>query len=204
MPSQALPDIVDPSGTVPAVWQTPATEGDVRAAVAYMLTAVEPTVADERVGVLIRMLGARGYTRAELLLATQELPFDADASHNYNRGFNPADVERIIKKNRKARAMLARPVSSRERDDLITEHPGTVDPDGFRCCGFDSYNNPLWRYAPQVKASKPPTPELSDKYSAEYVKQKRGAGAGRDCYAHGLPVAQCGGDGPPQHVVHAH
>lgn len=153
---------------MPAAWERPATKEDVIACASYVLGCVEPeSHADpQRVQMATRQLASRDYSRAEMLLIAHELPADPDASHNYGRGFNLADAERIVKRHREARAMLSRPVTSAERDRLITEHP-ELDPDGFKCCGYGSgraANEPLWRYVPQVDTpSGGETPTLDDK-----------------------------------------
>ena len=135
-----------------------------------MITAVEPEASDKRVRTITRLLKSRDYTRAELLLAMKRLPFDPDASHNYGRGFNPADVERIIDENRELRQKLSRPLSSEERDELITEHSAKIDPDAFHCCGFNKYDEPRWRYVPDPETKRPdvdpepkePNPDLGE------------------------------------------
>jgi hypothetical protein len=97
-----------------------------------------------------------GYTRAELILAMQEVPFDREASHNYGRGLNPADVHRVIERRRRLHAALTRPVSSERRDEVIMAFPSEVDPDAWHKCGFDDRNRPLWRYAPHAGTYTPP------------------------------------------------
>jgi len=93
----------------------------------------------------------------------KRLPFDPDASHNYGRGFNPADVERIVEEHRKRRTRLQHPLSSRQRDEIIAEHPEKIDPDAFHCCGFNSYDEPQWMYAPDAEAEpKESNPDLGE------------------------------------------
>lgn len=122
---------------------------------------VEPEAPEGRPTTMYRALKTRGYSRAELLLAMKQLPFDPDASHNYGRGFNPADVERIISEHRKARTRLTQRLTSKQRDQLIAEFPDEIDPDAFHCCGFNSYDEPLWRYAPDVDSEpQEPNPDL--------------------------------------------
>ena len=127
------------------------------------MAAVEPDASDSRMQTVARLLKTRDYTRAELMLAMKELPFDPEASHNYGKGFNPADVERIVSEHRKLRQKLSQPLSSEDRDELIAEHPEKIDPDAFHCCGFNSYDEPLWRYAPDVDTDpKKPKPDLGE------------------------------------------
>lgn len=140
-----------------------ATEEEYREAATYLVAAVEPEASESRMQTITRLLKTRDYTRAELLLAMKRLPFDPEASHNYGRGFNPADVERIVEEHRKIRARLQQPLSSQQRDEMIAEYPDQIDPDAFHCCGFNEYDEPLWRYAPDVDSEpQSPTPDLGE------------------------------------------
>jgi len=160
---QALPDLWDEAGNPHPAWSVKAAEEEVEQAAAYLVAAVEPEASDSRMQTVTRLLKTRDYSRAELLLAMKRLPFDPDASHNYGRGFNPADVERIVEENRTTRARLQQPLSSEQRDEMIAEHPKEIDPDAFHCCGFNSYDEPLWRYAPSVESQpKEPEPGLGE------------------------------------------
>lgn len=124
---------------------------------------VEPEAPEGRPTTMYNALKTRDYSRAELLLVMKELPFDPDASHNYGRGFNPADVQRIVDEHRALRARLGQALTSEQRDELIASFPDEIDPDAFHCCGFNSFDEPLWRYAPHVEADpKRPTPELDN------------------------------------------
>ena len=134
-------------------------------AAAYMVAAVEPDASEGRMQTVTRLLKTRDYSRAELLLAMKRLPFDPDASHNYGRGFNPADVERIVEEHRVLRAKLSQPLSSGDRDELIAEHPEKIDPDAFHRCGFNSHDEPQWMYAPDAEAEpKEPNPNLGESH----------------------------------------
>jgi len=158
----SLPDLWDDAGNPHPAWDTDATDEDYREAAAYLVAAIEPEASEGRMQTVMRLLQTRDYSRAELLLAMKKLPFDPDASHNYGRGFNPADVERIVEKNRKMRARLQQPLSSDQRDEMIAEHPEEIDPDAFHCCGFNEYDEPLWRYAPNAGDPKEPNPDLGE------------------------------------------
>ena len=160
---QALPSLWDNRGNPHPAWSVEATGQEVEKAAAYLVAAVEPEASDSRMQTVTRLLKTRDYSRAELLLAMKRLPFDPDASHNYGRGFNPADVERIVEESRKTRARLQQPLSSEQRDEMIAEHPKEIDPDAFHCCGFNEYDEPLWRYAPNVDSEpKEPEPDLGE------------------------------------------
>lgn len=129
------------------MWKLPATASDIQAAAAHLIAAVEPEASSERVAVVTRLLAAYGYTRAELLLAMRELPRDPEASHNFGRGLNLADVERIVRGSRQMRARLLRPATMSAITALVEAHPELSLQD-FRCCGFDERGERLYRYAP--------------------------------------------------------
>ena len=148
----------DENGDPHPAWSVEAEPEEYEQAAAYLVAAVEPEASDSRMQTVTRLLKTRDYSRAELLLAMKRLPFDPDASHNYGRGFNPADVERIVEEHRKTQARLQHPLSSRQRDEIIAEHPKEIDPDDFECAGFDEYDNPLWLYAPTVDHDSAPEP----------------------------------------------
>lgn len=161
--SSTLPPVANEKGNPHPAWSTPASDEEVLEATRYLMKMVEPEAPEGRPTTMYNALKTRDYSRAELLLVMKELPFDPDASHNYGRGFNPADVQRIVDEHRQLRAKLDQALTSKQRDELIAEFPGEIDPDAFHCCGFDNYDNPLWRYAPHVDTDpKDPTPELGD------------------------------------------
>jgi hypothetical protein len=160
---QPLPEIWDENGAPHPAWSVEAGPEEYEQAAAYMVAAVEPSASEGRMQTVTRLLKTRDYSRAELLLAMKRLPFDSDASHNYGRGFNPADVDRIVEEHRTLRAKLSQPLSSDDRDELIAEHPEKIDPDAFHCCGFNSYDEPQWMYAPDAGAEpKEPNPDLGE------------------------------------------
>jgi len=160
---QPVPDLWAEDGSPHPAWSVQAQEEEYEQAAAYLVAAVEPEASEGRMQTISRLLKTRDYSRAELLLAMKRLPFDPDASHNYGRGFNPADVERIVEEHRKTRARLQQPLSSEQRDEMIAEHPDEIDPDAFHCCGFNSYDEPQWRYAPDADAEpKEPNPDLGE------------------------------------------
>jgi hypothetical protein len=160
---QPLPEIWDENGDPHPAWSVDAEPEEYEQAAAYMVAAVEPSASEGRMQTISRLLKTRDYSRAELLLAMKRLPFDPDASHNYGRGFNPADVERIVSEHRTLRAKLGQPLSSDDRDELIAEFPDKIDPDAFHCCGFNSYDEPQWMYAPGAEAEpKEPNPDLGE------------------------------------------
>lgn len=131
-----------------------------------MLSATEVGLSDalrsspQERAVFARLLSSYDYTRAELLLAMREVPRDPERFGG--RQATVQDVERVVSKNRRLRSMLKRAVSTGEVGELCTAFP-EIDPDGFRCCGFDERNNPVWRYAPGTpKPTMAPVPHVEE------------------------------------------
>jgi len=156
--------VVSEDGSPHELWDVPAEPEDYDAAATVLISAVEPEASEQRVAFLARLLKTKEYSKAEIALVMKELPFDPEASHNYGRGFNPADIQRIVDEHRTLRARLDQRLSSSQRDDLIAEFPEEVDPDGFECAGFNEYDEPLWYYAPDVdhEDAPEPRPQLGD------------------------------------------
>lgn len=140
-------------------WTVEADAEDYKNAAKFLVSAVEPEASPERAAFLARLLRTKEYTKAELGLVMRELPFDPDASHNYGKGFNPADVQRIVDEHRELRARLNQKLTSEQRDDLIARCPKEIDPDDFECAGFDEHDNPLWMYVPGIEHSDAPEPQ---------------------------------------------
>lgn len=137
---QRLPSVTDESA-----WLTKPSASDVGAVVSHVMTLVESDASDEKTSVVSRMLAKREYTRAELLLIAQELPFDPKASHNFGRGFNPADCERIVNEHREMRAWLQVQMDEEQLVKLCTRFP-ELSPDDFKCSGFNGRNERMYRY----------------------------------------------------------
>ena len=123
-------------------------------AVAFVLAAVEPGTSQQRMSAFAALIGLRTQHKrwgaAELALAALELPFDAVVGDKvrFNRPVLPADFERVIAGHRRLRRTLRDPMSASERRRLI-EHGGSeIDASGFRVCGHDEKNQPLYRYVP--------------------------------------------------------
>lgn len=128
----------------------PASAGEVGEAISYLITAVEPDASDDRVEFMSRLISQRGYSRAELVLVMQELPFDHQAAHNYGRGFNPADAERIVSASREKRTRLSGRLTDTEVQDLLIEHKDLRRED-FHRVGYTHRQESLFRYTPNVK-----------------------------------------------------
>lgn len=128
-------------------WAEPATKHDLGQTAKFLLGTVEPDAAPGRAGLIANLLALRDYTRAELLLAMQRVPFDERASHIYGRGLNVADVERVVKEHRKLRTMLTRQLTDFQLRRLCDEFPTELHPDHFGICGYDADDRPLYVYA---------------------------------------------------------
>lgn len=134
-------------------WAVPAEPDEVEDATAFMLTTLEPEAMKNpnRVGTLTRLMAMQDYTRAELLLAMRKVPMDSRASHNYGRGFNPADVHRVIAESRKLRQIVgtgeARPrkLTEFQMYKACDEHE-ELNPQDFGTCGFDVDDRPFYVY----------------------------------------------------------
>lgn len=142
-------------------WSEPATGEDAGAVVAVSLTRFEPLGANpdeatkraarNRAAMMTETLADAGFSRAELLHAMRRLPLDARASHNFGRGFNPADVARIVGECRADRLLLRGDVTEDERDGLLARNPD-LDPKRFfltsrsRAVGYGRDPLPLYRY----------------------------------------------------------
>lgn len=119
----------------------------------HLLVLVEPAAManDFRVQMLAQELFHRGYTRAELLLVRQRLPFDPKASHAYGRGFSLADAERVVTEHRTMRARLRTRVTERVRDELLAAYP-ELDPKDFGHVGWDDDTRKVYVYLPFTTA----------------------------------------------------
>jgi len=154
-----VPAIISPAGDVPDVWQEPATPSDFQEAVPAMLTLVEPDASAARASAVTRYLERQGYTRAELILAVNEVP----KRNNYGKGFRLDIVEDVIREHRKDRARLQREVSEEEMHALVERYP-EVRRDDFHCSGYAPGRDSTvrrYRYVPdRADAPAPDVPEL--------------------------------------------
>ena len=140
----ALPSVLNREA-----WRTPAGQGDYAAAASHLMSLCEPDASDQRQQVMTRLLASYDYTRAELLLAMREVPRDPEAGHNYGRGFSVADLHRIVADHRQARQQLDRPVTAPTRDELCAQFD-ELRPQDFPCCSYNKFNEPLFRYNPDL------------------------------------------------------
>ena len=156
-----------PPPTDLAAWAVLPEPEEVEECVAYLITAVEPALVSnpQRCAVLTALVSGRGYTRAELLLAMQQLPF----ANAYGQGFRLDVLDEIVNRSRAIRRIVADPADGRPR--LFTERqmfdacaafPEAFRPSDFGVCSFDADDRPLYVHAKragQVHAPQPRLPE---------------------------------------------
>lgn len=153
-------------------WAYPATQADVKHAVAFLVTVVDPALAEnpDRFRTLTALVAGRGYTRAELLLAMKRLPFE----NAYGEGFRLDLVESLVTESRKVRAIVGnnpdgkpRLLTQRQMFDICAEFPEELSPDRFGIADYDADHRPLYRFAtdgtrhvhePYVQEVEPPAP----------------------------------------------
>ncbi len=158
-------------------WEEPATARDAAEAASYLIAATEmglpekQRASDAERQTFVRMLTSYDYTRAELLLAMREVPRDPERFGGRAAGIQ--DVERVIRKSRTMRARLEQALTAQARDELCAAYPQEISAEAFRCCGFNQFNEPLYRYTPDVPShAGPPRAELPD--------ERPGAGRSRE------------------------
>lgn len=126
-------------------WAVPTTPEQVADAVSTVLALIEPDAGPERVAVLARFVADQDYTAAEMQLMAREGP----KANHYGSRLRIDVLHGIVEESRKLRAMLDRVLTGEEVSALCTAHP-EISPDDFACASYDRFNNPLWRYAPDV------------------------------------------------------
>ena len=121
----------------------------------------EPDCSEPRQNAVMRAVMTRGYTRAELLLAMREVPFQ----NSYGQGLRLDVIERIIKQHRQDRAALQRKLTREKVVDLLERYPKALSSDDFHICGYveGAKNRPLQRYAPGVGTPKEAVANLEEK-----------------------------------------
>jgi hypothetical protein len=146
----------------------PATQEDCQAAATHLLTATEMGLSqerrtsDEEKMAFMRLLAAYDYTRAELIYAMREVPRDPERFGG--RGVTIQDVERIVRQSRTMRARLDQQIDEEALGELLAEFPDDLDREDFQCSGFNKFDEPLYRHAPDVeKHGGPPRPVLEEK-----------------------------------------
>lgn len=105
-----LPDLFDVEG-----WMEPATPKEVELLIQFLGALLEPDITDTKALYLRDLIVDRPFSRPMLYWIGRELPFDTRASHNYNRGLNPADFERLAEDVNGLRRML----TTRLREDEL-------------------------------------------------------------------------------------
>jgi len=94
------------------------------------------------------MVTRRGYTEAELAYAMEELMYDEklDQKLRFRDAITPADFERLIGAHRAMRRRLQQLLSRYEMNRLIDDYPEHISRDDFGVAGYDSRNEPLFRF----------------------------------------------------------
>lgn len=133
---------------MPAVWSEPATPAEVKAATMHLLDAIEPNAEGPRLEQVYRLIKRRGYSRAELVLAAEEVPF----RNHYGEHLKLHVVDEIITQHRKDRKRLQRTLTEKQVMELLERRATELDPDAFKVCGQDAYDNDLYRYVPNEPA----------------------------------------------------
>lgn len=140
---------------MPAVWDEPAPPTEVKAATMHLLDAVEPDAGGARLKQVYRLIKRRDYSRAELILAAEEVPF----RNHYGEHLKLHVVDEIIKQHRKDRKLLQRTLTEKQVTELLERRYEELDPDAFHVCGQDAYDNDLYRYVPNRSGPRhEPTP----------------------------------------------
>ena len=153
-----------------AAWLVPAEADEVEECAAFLVTAIQPSLADNpaRLRTLVGLIAMQDYTRAELLLAMKRLPF----VNSYGEGFRLSDLGTLIDDNRNARRIVADPadgkprmLTERQMFDACDKHPELFRREDFGICDYDSMDRPFFRYAraagPHKHAPQPQLPEAT-------------------------------------------
>ena len=116
-------------------------------AVSSVLALYQPEAQAEQIAVLMRLVSRRGYSKAELAYAVEELAFDETMNEKlrYKAPVTPADFERVIKASREHRAALSTPQRDTKVRELLSKYP-ELEREKFKQCKFDEFNNPLFLY----------------------------------------------------------
>lgn len=125
-------------------WQRPATEEQLRTVVAGLFTLLEPTASPERVKATRETIALQRYSSAELALIAREVPFRKPYGP---RGVHLDIIGDVVRESREAREALDPKRSLTEAEKAKVLALPDVDPRHFHVVGFDSKNNPLYRYA---------------------------------------------------------
>lgn len=130
-------------------WTEAPTREEVRDAVGFILTTTSVGLPDKQrptkseKAAIFQLVAESGYSRMELRMACREVPRDPDRFQG--RCATPADIHRVIMRDRKLRKLLTQQVSTQQRFELLEAYP-ELDPERFRQSGFTLENLPGYRY----------------------------------------------------------
>ena len=138
---------------------------EIATAVSTITTLIEPDASEERVAVLARWIAEQDYSAAEIRMVEREAP----KANHYGKFIRIDVLHGIVERSRRLRSMLDRVLTGEEVSKLCSAHPD-VTPLDFACASFDRFNNPLWRYAPEIAArarerKQAATPHIEDEPS---------------------------------------
>jgi len=110
------------------------------------------------------------YSSAELAWGVRELTYDTDLDdkRRYKGELSPADFERVLRKRAVLLKSLKMRLTEQERDKLIRIWPRDLEIADFHMCGFDRFNQPLYRFGPRKPRVIPPAKdeEVEVKYTS--------------------------------------
>ena len=144
-----------------AAWTVAGSVMEARAAVTVVVAMHLPGTEDGDVQKLARMVAQRGYSQAELAFAASELLYDAVLSKRLqfpDVRIVPADFERVIVEHRRMRRQLTMMLREIDMNRLVMDYPSHLSLEDFGVCGFDSFDQPLYRFAQSGPLDAPPKP----------------------------------------------
>lgn len=138
-----------PSLLAPVIWDEPATVSEVANLVSTVVALFQPKSDDVQaeaahVSLLVTLVAARGYKRAEVAHAMHEMPYDEEmnAKLRYRAPVTPADFEACINRVREHRAWLKTTMTQQELNEFLRAHP-EFDKSHFGV-RHDAKNNPIY------------------------------------------------------------
>lgn len=133
----------------------PATKQERKTVLNSLLDRFEPNASADRIAHLALLTEAWQYSRAEWIIALLECPRSTKASHFYDNGLHPADIDSVVQRFREDRRTLrrSRSITAEERTRLTREYP-EVKPEHFHKCSFKRAENgppvPVYTYSPKA------------------------------------------------------
>lgn len=143
-----------------AAWTEPATPQDAAVVVSYLNARYPALLERQQVAAYTTALAGR-YSRAELLAAMHEAPFDPQSSAAYGKALSLPDVERVVRRYRTLRAWLGRALTAEEVTALM-EMDASLSWSDFGRAGTHPRwpDQPLFRYIAVRREHRPETEEV--------------------------------------------